>query len=279
MYNYQALVSRVLEEGEWKGNRTGIRTKSLTGATLRYDLREGFPLMTTKKVPFLSVVGELCGFIRGYTNAKDFRELGCRIWDANANKNAAWLRNPYREGEDDLGPIYGAQWRNYGDLGIDQLHIAYNTIVQDPNSRRMIVTAWNPEVIDQMALPPCHMMFQFLANEDHNYLDLVMTQRSADLFLGVPFNIASYALLLELFARATGKIARNLVLNFGDVHIYENHVPQCEEQIRRAPRALPAISIKTQARAGFDVVRNFSPADIQLIGYDPHPALPGAMAV
>lgn len=279
MYNYHALVSRVLQEGEWKGNRTGTRTKSLTGATLRYDLREGFPLLTTKKVAFLQIVGELCGFIRGYTNAKDFREMGCRIWDANANENAAWLRNPYREGKDDLGPIYGAQWRNYGDLGIDQLHIAYNTIVQDPNSRRIIVTAWNPEVVDQMALPPCHMMFQFVANEDHNYLDLVMTQRSADLFLGVPFNIASYALLLELFARATGRVARHLVLNFGDVHIYENHMAQCEEQIRRAPRALPGIAIMTRGRAGFDIVRNFSPEDIQLIGYEPHPALPGAMAV
>lgn len=246
---YLELLERVLNEGVVQSNRTGIDCITMPGAMLQCDLRDGFPLLTTKRVPFQSVVAELKGFLLGSNSAKDFRNLGTKIWDANANQNQVWLSNPNRTGEDDLGRIYGVQWRcwskyienpgydpdTYEWTPVDQIQNALDLVRNNPESRRIVVTAWNPGELDEMALPPCHVMFQLIPHKSTGLLHMNMYQRSCDMFLGVPFNIASYALLLELFALWTGFKAGTLTMHLGDVHIYTNHIDQVKLQLSRIP--------------------------------------------
>ena len=309
MRQYLELLSKVLSEGTWQDNRTGIPTIRMDGAMLQFNLADGFPAVTTKKLAFGQVKGELIGFIRGYSNAEQFRKLGCNVWDANANKNADWLNNPNRRGKDDLGRVYGVQWREWigainkmavsptyrdkgemhfvADVGfveIDQLANAVDLICDDPTNRRIIVSAWNPSDMDKMALPPCHMMFQFLVDVNTNELSMCMYQRSCDLFLGIPFNIASYALLLELVAQATNRIPGRLTMFLADVHIYENHIEQVKLQLTREPLPLPELGLDI---LGSDLVFTkrmqflnlIEPPHIQLVGYEHHEAIKGDMAI
>lgn len=290
MQQYHDLLRDVLENGQREPNRTGIDTLTLPGATLRFDLRDGFPAVTTKKLYFDSVKGELIGFLRGCTSAADFRELGCKVWDQNANETEAWVQNPNRTGTDDLGRIYGAQWRDWTlidhesglRLSLDQIEKALRQVRQDPSSRRIIVSAWNPGELDEMALPPCHVMFQLLPRSDGT-LHMTMYQRSCDLFLGLPFNIASYALLLELFAAWTGRTAATLTMFLADVHIYETHMAQVKEQLTREEYSLPRLRLdlplncfRMSLTALLDDLR---PDHITLRNYQSHPALPAPMAV
>lgn len=290
MKQYLNLLERILDEGTWQQNRTGIPTKRLAGAMLEFDLKDGFPAITTKKLAFNAVKGELLGFIRGFDNAAQFRELGCKVWNQNANENQTWLNCIIRKGDDDLGRIYGVQWRNWtppGEFGyertIDQLSNAINDIVNNPTSRRIIVTAWNPGEINDMALPPCHMTFQFLVDIDSNELSLCMYQRSCDMFLGIPFNIASYALLLELVAAATGKRAGKLIMFLADVHIYQNHVEQVIEQLKR--RTLPLCQLVINEKFFYrseDPLKRLElciPNDISLDNYVSHLPIKADMAV
>jgi thymidylate synthase len=301
MEQYHNLARLVLAEGQWEENRTGIRTLAIQGESLKFDLREGFPAITTKKLAFKSVVGELIGFLRGVTSAADFRALGCNVWDQNANENAMWLANPYRKGTDDLGPIYGSQWRNWigcqtieGTHGeylspytIDQIDDALQILRHDPfgpKGRQNIVTAWNPAVLDEIALPACHVLFQLIARRDGT-LHMVMYQRSVDLFLGLPFNIASYALLLHLFAAWSGRTAATLTMHLGDVHIYENHMEQVYEQLTREPYPLPKLDISyalpnNAVDAPLDcLLENLTVDGVVLEDYQHHPAIKAPMAV
>lgn len=289
MKQYLDLLRRVRAEGVRKSNRTGIDTFALVGAMLDFDLSLGFPAMTTKRLAFRQVVGELLGFIRGYDNAEDFRNLGCKVWDQNANENAAWLKNPSRLGEDDLGRIYGVQWRSWlgvgrsGTVVIDQLEEAVRKIQFDAESRRNIVSAWNPAELDQMALPPCHVLFQFHVEQASRTISMTMYQRSCDLFLGVPFNIASYALLLSLVAHVTGHKPGRLVMFLADVHIYENHLEQVDTQLGREPLFLPELRLLDPVAdwqlSPFGKLQMYEPEMIQLSGYDCAPAIPAPMAV
>lgn len=287
MNQYHDLIRQVLNEGTWEENRTGTRAISIPGAMLKFDLRDGFPAVTTKKLAFKSVVGELIGFLRGCTSAAGFRALGCHVWDQNANENEAWLENPNRVGTDDLGRVYGAQWRDFGrdewdTPGVDQLARALDDVRNNPTSRRIIVSAWNPIELNQMALPPCHLMFQLIPRSDGT-LHMVMYQRSVDTFLGLPFNIASYAILLELFAAWSGRTAATLTMMLADVHIYENHLDQVHEQLSRTPYVLPHLDINhvpDVASAPLDAILDYMmPTDFQLVGYRHHPALAAPMAV
>lgn len=301
MREFRELLSRILVEGEWRDNRTDQRARSVFGHYMRFDLQEGFPLVTEKAVPFKSVIAELVGFIRGYTSAEDFRRLGTNIWNDNANnpgtplKPNSWLLSPWRKGEDDLGRIYGAQWRDWqgpeylADAGlgnmvpqrivVDQLARMIEGLMSDPFGRRHIVSAWNPGELHQMALPPCHVLFQCYVSES-NYLDLQMYQRSADVFLGIPFNIASYAALLELIAAITGYTPRNLYMCLGDAHLYENAVDGAREVLRR--ETLPSPSLKVSVRDMGSVYATLNAVrveDFELINYQHHPAIKVEMAV
>jgi thymidylate synthase len=294
--NYLNLLQNILDNGVKQSNRTGINSYTLPGETLKFDLRDGFPAITTKKLFFDAVKGELIGFLRGCTSAADFRALGCNIWDQNANENAAWLASPARRGEDDLGRIYGAQWRDFGIAGgvtrVDQIAAALDLVRNEPTNRRILVNAWNPAEIDKAALPPCHVLFQLLPHVDSKVLHMTMYQRSCDMFLGVPFNIASYALLLELFATWTGYTAGTLTMFLADAHIYENHVDQVREQLTR--EVLPAPRLSLILRDGLDgrapgefptmaslddLLRHLHPDDIQLVDYQSHAAIKAPMAV
>lgn len=290
MKQYLNLLERVLEEGKWQSNRTGIPTKRLAGGMLEFDMKDGFPAVTTKKLAFNAVKGELLGFIRGFDTAEQFRSLGCKVWDQNANENQVWLNSPYRLGADHLGRIYGVQWRAWtppGEFGsdneIDQLANAIHDIVNNPTSRRILVTAWNPGELDQMALPPCHMTYQLLVDVDSNEISLCMYQRSCDMFLGIPFNIASYALLLELIAAATGKRAGKLIMFLADIHIYQNHVEQVIEQLNRRTLPLCQLSIHEDFfyRSDDPMMRLelCKPEDISLENYVSHLPIKGEMAV
>lgn len=296
---YLNLLERTLEMGIRQSNRTGIDTFRIEGATLEFDLRKGFPAITTKKLAFNAVKGELIGFLHGYTEAWQFRELGCKIWDQNANENKQWLTNPNRRGHDDLGEIYGYQWRYWPADGqhIDQLKLAVNKIIHTPEDRRIIVSAWNPARLDRMALPPCHVMHQYICDPAAKELSLCMYQRSCDMFLGVPFNIASYALLLEMVALVTGYKPRKLIMFLADVHIYENHVIHVAEQLTRLPYKAPQISITQEIPSlqereeqkdnpfysydgsPFGRLMNIRPGNIELVGYEHHPAISAPMAV
>lgn len=292
MKQYLELLARCHAIGVRQKNRTGIDTFMIPGGMMQFDLAHGFPILTTKRVNIDAVVAELFGFIRGYMSAADFRSLGCRIWDANANVNKDWLENRHRKGEDDLGRIYGVQWRDWAvpTIGteqrgvwvahIDQLAKAVKTIVEDPTSRRIIVTAWNPGELDQMALPPCHLLYQFIVEQGRYALHLCMYMRSCDLFLGVPFNISSYALLLAIVARATGYEPGCLTMFLADCHIYENHVEQVKEQLSREPRLLPKLRWNRLDRdPSVEWMESLAPGDIVLSEYDPHPAIKATMAV
>lgn len=267
MKTYLELLRQVLDHGERRPDRTGTGTLSLFGLQARYDLREGFPLVTTKKVLFESVKKELLWFLRGETNT---RTLGCGIWDAWADEDG------------ELGPIYGYQWRRWGAAnggpGIDQIRRAVTKLEEDPSSRRIVVSAWNVSDLDEMALAPCHALFQFYASADGR-LDLQLYQRSADLALGVPFNIASYALLLELVAAATGRTAGFFVHTFGDAHIYLNHVDGVREQLGRTPLPLPRVRLAKVPNLSAPEAFDLEPDDVLLEGYRHAPFIKFPIAV
>ena len=270
MKTYLDLLQQVLDHGERRADRTGTGTLSLFGLQARYDLREGFPLVTTKKVLFDSVKKELFWFLRGETNT---RTLGSGIWDA------------WADAEGGLGPIYGHQWRRWGApttegaRGIDQIARVVEQIHRDPSSRRLIVSAWNVGDLDKMALAPCHALFQFYASTETRRLDLQLYQRSADLAVGVPFNIASYALLLELVAAATDRQAGFFVHTFGDAHIYLNHVDGVREQLTRTPKPLPRLRFTRVPDFSSPEAFDLGPDDVTLEGYEHGPFIKFPIAV
>ena len=264
MKQYQDLLRHILTVGHRKEDRTGTGTISTFGYQMRFDLSEGFPLLTTKKVHLKSIIHELLWFLRGDTNVKYLQERGVRIW------------NEWADADGSLGHIYGYQWRSWPDYkggSIDQITEAVETIKHNPDSRRIIVSAWNVADLDKMNLPPCHAFFQFYVANGR--LSLQLYQRSADIFLGVPFNIASYALLLQMMAQATGLKAGDFVHTLGDAHIYSNHLEQVKLQLTREPRALPRMEINPDVKSIFD----FKFEDFNLTGYDPHPHIKGEVAV
>jgi thymidylate synthase len=323
MKQYKELISTVLEQGSWQDNRTGIRTLSVPGAMMRFDMNDGFPAVTTKKLAFKAVVGELCAFLRASRSAADFRALGCKVWDQNANENAQWLANPHRTGTDDLGPVYGVQWRQWPgykvlDAGaaaqiadaerngfcqvapleeggvqkilmykaIDQLRECLDTIVNNPSSRRILFHGWNPAVLDQVALPACHLLYQFIPNATTREISLCLYVRSNDIGLGTPFNIAEGAALLHLVARLTGYQPRWFSYFIGDAHIYENHLEMVREQLKREPLPLPQLRIDSRVPSFAETgkyepewLEKIEPSDFTLEGYQHHAPLTAPMAV
>lgn len=274
MKQYHDLVKHVLEHGNEKGDRTGTGTKSVFGYQMRFDLSEGFPMVTTKKLHLKSIIYELLWFLKGDTNINYLTENGVRIWNEWADDNG------------DLGPVYGHQWRNWNSDEIDQIKDVIETLKNNPNSRRMLVSAWNPSVLPdtsqsfadnvangKAALPPCHAFFQFyVAN---GKLSCQLYQRSADIFLGVPFNIASYALLTMMMAQVCGYEAGEFIHTFGDAHIYSNHFEQLELQLSRDIRPLPKMILNPEVKDIFD----FEFDDFTLVDYNPHPHIKGVVAV
>ncbi len=261
---YLDLLQRILDEGIDKEDRTGTGTRSVFGHQMRFDLGAGFPLLTTKKLHLKSIIVELLWFLRGDTNVAFLHEHGVSIWDEWADKTG------------DLGPVYGRQWRSWAtpDGGrIDQIQWVLEEIRRNPDSRRLVVTAWNPSDIGDMALPPCHCLFQFYVVKGR--LSCQLYQRSADVFLGVPFNIASYALLTMMMAQVSGLEPGDFIHTFGDVHLYRNHFEQAHEQLSRTPRALPVMTLNPKASSLFD----FTYDDFTLSDYDPHPHIKAAVAV
>jgi len=323
MIQYLDLVRTILATGTWQENRTGVRSISLPGVMLRFDLHEGFPALTTRKLAFKSAVGEMVGFLRASRNAADFRGLGCKVWDQNANQNAHWLANPYRAGEDDLGEIYGVQWRQWpayklldadrpaeiGDAqakgyreiarfeqegrhkvllyrALDQLRHCLDAIVANPTDRRILFHGWNPAQLDQMALPPCHLLYQFLPNATTREISLVMYIRSNDIGLGAGFNLCEGAALLYLVGRLTGYAPRWFSYFIGDAHIYENHLDMLEEQLRREPLPPPRLRLAERipdyavtGRYEPEWLEQVEPEDFVLEGYRHHPPLTAPMAV
>ncbi|MEO0548216.1 MAG: thymidylate synthase [Pseudomonadota bacterium] len=270
MRAYLDLLQTVLEMGVDRGDRTGTGTRSIFGHQMRFDLRDGFPLVTTKRVHLKSIVHELLWFLKGDSNIGYLKENGVSIWDEWADENG------------DLGPVYGVQWRSWptGEVEpdgtpatLDQITQLVEALRTNPNSRRHIVTAWNPAEVDEMALPPCHCLFQFYVAEGR--LSCQLYQRSADIFLGVPFNIASYALLTMMMAQVTGLKAGDFIHTFGDAHLYHNHFDQASEQLSRDPRPLPRMDLNP----GVTDLFAFQYDDFSLMNYDPHPAIKAPIAV
>ena len=274
MKQYHKLLSHILEKGVQKGDRTGTGTLSTFGYQMRFDLSEGFPLLTTKKLHLKSIIHELLWFIKGETNTKYLKENNVKIWDAWSDENG------------DLGPVYGHQWRNWNSDGVDQISILIDQIKNNPNSRRMIVSAWNPSVLPdtsesfstnvangKAALPPCHAFFQFYVSEGK--LSCQLYQRSADTFLGVPFNIASYALFTMMIAQVTNLEVGDFIHTFGDVHLYNNHLQQAKEQLSRDFRSLPTMKINPKITN----INDFKYEDFELINYDQHPHIKAAVSV
>jgi thymidylate synthase len=274
MQQYLDLIRHIQDNGVSKTDRTGTGTKSVFGYQMRFDLAEGFPLVTTKKIHVKSVIHELLWFLKGDTNINYLKENGVRIWNEWADENG------------NLGPVYGHQWRNWNDEGIDQIKNTIDTLKNNPDSRRMLVSAWNPTVMpdtsvsfsdnvanNKAALPPCHAFFQFYVADKK--LSCQLYQRSADLFLGVPFNIASYALLNLMVAQVCELELGTFVHTFGDVHIYTNHQEQIEEQLSRKPKPLPKMILNPDVKDIFD----FKYDDFTLNGYDPHPLIRGKVAI
>ena len=264
MRAYLDLLQLVLDRGDFKSDRTGTGTYSVFGAQARFDLTAGFPLLTTKKLHLKSIIHELLWFLRGDTNVRSLQEKGVTIWDEWADENG------------DLGRVYGAQWcdwRTSDGRGIDQIARVIEQIKKTPDSRRLIVTAWNPGEIEGMALPPCHALFQFYVCNGR--LSCQLYQRSADLFLGVPFNIASYALLTMMVAQVCGLEPAEFIHTFGDLHLYANHVDQAREQLSREPRSLPRMQLNPEVKD----IRGFQYEDFVLTQYDPHPAIKAPIAV
>lgn len=330
MKQYLGLVKNIFENGSWQDNRTGIRTLSIPGAMMKFDLQEGFPAVTTKKLAFKSAIGELVGFLRAYRSAADFRALGCKVWDQNANENAQWLANPYRLQEDDLGSVYGVQWRHWpaykvidlskplsahqvadalsrgyqkigtiedvGDNGntmsvllykaIDQLRQCLDTIMNDPGNRRNLFHGWNWAQLEEMALPPCHLLYQFLVNQSKREISMCLYIRSNDVGLGTPFNLTEGAALLHLVGRLTGYVPRWFTYFIGDAHIYENHIPMLQEQLNREPFPAPRLCLSDRI-PDFEVTGKYEPEwlekiepnDFWLEGYQHHPSLSAPMAV
>jgi len=261
---YEDLLRDVLTNGSHKGDRTGTGTRSVFGRQIRFNLAEGFPLITTKRVHFKSIALELLWFLRGDTNVRWLQERGVSIWDSWADENG------------ELGPVYGSQWRSWPSKdggAIDQISNVIEQIKSNPNSRRLIVSAWNPDEIESMALPPCHALFQFYVNDGK--LSCQLYQRSADMFLGVPFNIASYALLTHLIAAQTGLEVGEFIWTGGDTHIYDNHVEAVTEQLSRAPFPYPTLRIAADRASIFDYTYD----DLVIEDYQHHPAIRGAVAV
>lgn len=330
MKQYHDLIKDVLENGQIQDNRTADPAISVPGRMLQFDISASFPAPTTKKLAFKSVVGELCGFLRGVQFASSFRKLGCNVWDANANENEAWLTNPYRLMHDHLGPVYGVQWRKWpayktlargfddkriedalskgwkirGEFDekysrngafctertvllykeIDQLGECIRKIMTTPNDRRILFHGWNPAVLDEVALPSCHLLYQFHVNTVRNELSLTLYIRSNDIGLGNPFNVAEAAALLALVSRITGKTPRWLSVMIGDAHIYESHVPALEEQIQRTPLELPILEINARIPWGSEAVEEaiawldkVEPSDFVLKGYENHGNLENKM--
>ena len=264
MKQYLDLLDRILTEGVKKEDRTGTGTISVFGNQMRFNLEDGFQLLTTKKLHLKSIIYELLWFLRGDTNIKYLKDHGVSIWDEWADENG------------ELGPVYGHQWRSWPDENggtIDQIQNVVNQIKNNPDSRRMIVSAWNVAEVERMALPPCHTMFQFYVANGR--LSLQLYQRSADTFLGVPFNIASYALLLQMMAQVTGLKAGDFIHTTGDTHLYLNHLEQAKLQLTRSPRPLPRMIINPDVKDIFD----FKYEDFQLEGYDPWPHIKAAVSV
>ncbi|GLS43898.1 thymidylate synthase [Methylobacterium brachythecii] len=264
MQVYQQLLRRILDEGVRKDDRTGTGTLSVFGHQMRFDLEKGFPLVTTKQLHLRSIIHELLWFLAGETNVRSLQAKGVSIWDEWADANG------------DLGPVYGKQWRSWerrDGSTVDQIAQVVEQIRANPDSRRLIVSAWNPADLDKMALAPCHCLFQFYVAEGR--LSCQLYQRSADVFLGVPFNIASYALLTAMIAQITGLRAGDFVHTFGDAHLYLNHLEQAQTQLARAPRALPTLRLNPEVRSLFD----FTFEDIAIEGYAPHPAIKAPVAV
>jgi thymidylate synthase len=274
MKQYLDLIKHVRDNGIEKTDRTGTGTKSVFGYQMRFDLGEGFPMLTTKKLHLKSIIHELLWFLKGETNIEYLKKHNVKIWDAWADENG------------DLGPVYGHQWRNWDSEGIDQIEQVIETIKTNPDSRRMIVSAWNPSVLPdtsvsfaenvangKAALPPCHAFFQFYVTEGK--LSCQLYQRSADIFLGVPFNIASYALLTMMMAQVCNLKAGDFVHTFGDAHIYSNHIDQINLQLSREPRDLPQININPNVKSIFD----FKYEDFELVNYNPHPHIKGKVSV
>jgi thymidylate synthase len=264
MIQYHELLRLVLEQGKFKPDRTGVGIYSVFGAQKRYLLADGFPLVTTKKLHTKSIIYELLWFLRGDTNTKYLQQNGVSIWDEWADEDGS------------LGRIYGAQWRDWrtpDGRSIDQIARIINEIKTNPESRRLIVSAWNPGELDRMALPPCHALFQFYVQQGE--LSCQLYQRSADLFLGVPFNIASYALLTQMVAQVCGLKPGTFVHTFGDLHLYSNHLEQAKLQLTREPRPLPRLELNPAVTD----LRDFKYEDVQWVGYDPHPAIKAAIAV
>lgn len=259
MLQYLDLLARILDDGAAKGDRTGTGTRSVFGHQMRFDLEAGFPLLTTKRLHLRSIIHELLWFLSGDTNTAYLRENGVKIWDAWADDAG------------DLGPVYGKQWRDFG--GVDQIAGVVEQIRADPDSRRLIVSAWNPPELPAMALAPCHCLFQFYVAGGR--LSCQLYQRSADVFLGVPFNIASYALLTLMVAQVTGLEPGEFVHTLGDAHLYANHTDQAREQLTRAPRPAPTMALNPEVRDIFA----FRYEDFALTGYDPHPHIKGKVAV
>lgn len=264
MQQYLDLLHRILEEGKVKTDRTGTGTKSIFGHQMRFNLEDGFPVLTTKKLHLKSIIYELLWFLKGDTNVKYLQEHGVSIWDEWADENG------------DLGPVYGHQWRSWPDHcggTIDQIQNVIDLIKHHPDSRRMLVTAWNPADISEMALPPCHCLFQFYVADGR--LSLQLYQRSADTFLGVPFNIASYALLLQMMAQVTGLKAGDFIHTTGDTHLYLNHIEQAKLQLTRTPRKLPQMKLNPDVTSLFD----FRYEDFELLNYNPWPHIKAEVAV
>lgn len=274
MKQYHDLLKHVLEHGNQKGDRTGTGTLSVFGYQMRFDLAEGFPMVTTKKLHLKSIIHELLWFLKGDTNIAYLQENGVRIWNEWADENG------------DLGPVYGHQWRNWNSEEIDQIKEVIDTLKNNPNSRRMLVSAWNPSVLPdtsvsfaenvakgKAALPPCHAFFQFYVADGK--LSCQLYQRSADIFLGVPFNIASYALFTLMMAQVCGYQPGDFIHTFGDAHIYNNHMEQVELQLSRDPRPLPTMKLNPEVKDIFD----FTFDDFELLNYDPHPHIKGVVAV
>ncbi len=323
MKQYLDLVQTILDQGAWQENRTGVRTISLPGAMLRFDLQKGFPAITTRKLAFKSAIGELIGFLRASRSAADFRALNCKVWDQNANENSQWLANPYRTGEDDLGEVYGVQWRQWPayklldatasaqiadaqargfqiigpvqDQGqnkvllykaVDQLRQCLDTLIHNPADRRILFHGWNWAQLDQMALPPCHLLYQFLPNVAQRELSLALYIRSNDIGLGAPFNLTEGAALLHLVSRLTGFTPRWFTYFIGDAHIYENHLDMLQEQLRRQPYPAPQLHLSNRIPAYTTTghyqpewLEQVQPDDFSLVGYQHHPAITAKMAV
>jgi len=324
MKQYLDLVRTVLDTGTWQENRTGIRTISIPGAMLRFDLqKDGFPAITTKRLAFKSVIGELIGFLRATRSAAEFRELGCKVWDQNANENTEWLNNPYRTGPDDLGPVYGVQWRQWpayklldagqqaqiddaqkrgfrvvsavNDEGkdkvllykaIDQLRDCLDTIIKNPGSRRILFHGWNCADLDAIALPACHLLYQFIPNATTKEISLCLYIRSNDIGLGTPFNLAEAAALLHVVGRLTGYKPKWFTYFIGDAHIYENHLDMLNEQMTREPYPAPQLVLSDRipdyavtGKYEPEWLEKLEPGDFSLEGYQHHAPLTAPMAV